>query len=132
MPRQSIKSSVYKHPTPQFVHAVRVACQGSLLLLTGVTARQRDGSVAAEGDIDGQMRQVFENIRTLLTELGATLDDVVRIVAYVTGPEHFESYIRHKYEYFGAEGPVGTVVQVIRLFDPRLLVEIEATAVVTT
>jgi enamine deaminase RidA (YjgF/YER057c/UK114 family) len=130
MPRQSIKSSVYKHPKAHFVHAVKVPCQGTLLALTGVTARLKDGSIAEQGNIDGQMRQVFENIRTLLEENGATLEHVIRTVAYVTVPEGFESYINFKHKYFGDEGPVGVVVQVQRLFDARLLVEIEATAII--
>jgi enamine deaminase RidA (YjgF/YER057c/UK114 family) len=127
-----IMAKEYGHPAGTFTHASAVAARGSLVFLSGITARDARAEVVGVGDIDAQCRQVFQNIGNILAAAGASREDVVKTNAYVTRPEYMEVYRRVKEEFFGGVGPPGTVVQVLALYDPRQLIEIEAIAVVET
>ena len=125
-----IASPLYAHPKSTFTQACAIPARGNLVYLSGITARDAAAEVVGEGDIEAQCRQVFENIAHILAEAGATREDVVKTNAYVTRPEYMEVYRRTKEAFFGGVGPPGTVVQVLALYDPRQLIEIEAIAVV--
>lgn len=130
MRAKRIVSKEYGHPVSTFTQGCAISANGSLVFLSGITARNAAGDVVAPGDIEAQCRQVFENIEKILAAAGASLEDVVKTNAYVTRSEYMEVYRRIKEHYFGAIGPPGTVVQVGALYDPRQLIEIEAIAVV--
>jgi 2-iminobutanoate/2-iminopropanoate deaminase len=125
-----IASPGYAHPKSTFTQACAIPARGEIVYLSGITARDATTAVVGEGDIEAQCRQVFQNIAQILAEAGATREDVVKTNAYVTRPEYMEVYRRTKEEFFGGVGPPGTVVQVLALYDPRQLIEIEAIAVV--
>ncbi len=108
-----------------YSRALRV---GPWVFVAGTTATDPDGKVLAEGDPAGQTRIILEKIGTALRQAGAALEDVVRTVMYVTDIDDWEAIGRVHGELLGNAAPVATMVQVQRLVDPRMLVEIEAMA----
>ncbi len=100
------------------------------MLVAGTTATLPDGEIAGLGDAAAQARQAIANIEAALTRVGATLGDVVRTRMYVTDITRWEEVARAHGEAFAAAPPVTSMVQVAALIDPRMLVEIEAEAVV--
>ncbi len=108
----------------------RVVVAGDRVLVAGTTATLPDGEIAGLGDPGAQARQAIANIDVALGRVGATLADVVRTRMYVTDITRWEEVARAHGEAFGAAPPVTSMVQVAALIDPRMLVEIEAEAVV--
>lgn len=108
-----------------------VAQPGPLLFVSGLTARTADGTVVGEGDIAAQTRQVCENLSATLRAAGGTLADVAAVCVYVVDVEQFDAIHRVRREFFPADPPASTMVEVSRLVDPRCLIEISATAVLS-
>lgn len=108
----------------------RVVQVGDRVLVAGTTATLADGSLAGEGDPGAQARQALMNVLVALERVGATAADVVRTRIYVTDIGRWEEVARVHGEVFGAHPPVTTMVEVSALIDPRMLVEIEAEAVI--
>jgi len=87
-----------------------------------------DGQVVHEGDMYEQTKQAIANIRWALQQLGADLDDVVRTRIFVTDIDRWEQVGRAHGEAFGETMPATSMVEVSRLIDRRMLVEVEAVA----
>ena len=79
----------------------------------------------------GQAERCIEIIAAALAELGAGLADVRRTRVFVTDITRWEEVARAHREAFGGSPPAATMVEVARLIDPDLLVEIEVDAVVS-
>ena len=109
----------------------RVVVVGERVLVAGTTATLPDGEIAGLGDPGAQMRQAIANVEAALAQVGAGLSDVVRTRMFVTDITRWEEVARAHGEAFAAAPPVSTMVQVAALIDPRILVEIEAEAVVS-
>jgi enamine deaminase RidA (YjgF/YER057c/UK114 family) len=105
----------------------RAVAAGDQVWVTGCTS-VADGEIVHDGDPYQQTRQAITNIAWALGELGVTLADVVRTRIYVTDIDQWESVGRAHGEAFGDVMPASTMVEVSRLIDPRLLVEVEAVA----
>ena len=116
-------------PVGAFPHAKRV---GDLLFLSGIGPRKR-GSKEVPGvtndahgnvlsyDIETQCRAVFENVRAVLEDAGATWNDIVDVTAFLTNMDDFHIYNRIYAEYFSGSGkpnPTRTTVEVNRLPTP--------------
>jgi len=101
---------------------------GDTVYVAGTTATDADGRVVGPGDAYAQTRQALANIRDALEQAGARLADVVRTRIYVTDIERWREIGRAHGEMFGEIRPASTMVQVSRLVDPAMLVEIEAEA----
>ena len=125
MKRQRVSSGTPYEALAGYSRAVRV---GDRVLVSGTTASGPDGPVAV-GDAAAQARFVLDRIEGALTELGASLRDVVRTRVFVRRIEDWEAVARVHGERFGAVRPANTLVQAI-LVHPDLLVEIEAEAVI--
>jgi enamine deaminase RidA (YjgF/YER057c/UK114 family) len=123
--RARVSSGTTYEALAGYSRAVRV---GDRVLVSGTTASGPDGPVAV-GDAAGQARFVLERIERALTEVGATLRDVVRTRIYVRRIEDWEAVARVHGERFGDVRPANTLVQAA-LVHPDLLVEIEAEAVI--
>lgn len=123
--RQLISSGAPWERIVGYSRAVRV---GQVVEVAGTTAQ--DGESVRGGDEYIQTKRILEKIAAALHEAGATLADVVRTRIFVTNIAEWQAVSRAHGEVFGEIRPVTTMVQVAALIDPRLLVEIEATAII--
>ena len=123
--RQNISSGSPWEARVGYSRAVRV---GNVVEVAGTTAQLGDS--VAGGDAYRQTVNILAKIAAALEQAGAQLTDVVRTRIYVTDISQWEAVGRAHAEVFGHIRPATTMVEVRALIDPRLLVEMEATAVV--
>ena len=109
----------------------RAVCIGNIVHIAGTAASDEHGNVIGEGDIAAQTRYIFRKIEKALHEAGASLEDVVRTRMFVTDISQWESIATVHGEFFAAIRPVATMVEVTKLLDPAMLIEIEAEAIIT-
>ena len=108
----------------------RAVREGDRIWVSGTAAVGPDGKVVAPGDLHAQTVRCIEIVAAALAELGAGLADVRRTRVFVTDIARWEDVARAHREAFGANPPAATMVQVSRLIDPDMLVEIEVDATV--
>ena len=102
-----------------------VVVSGDLVVTAGQVAFDETGQLAAD-DIDGQCRQVLENLRTCLRAAGCELSDVIKVTAFLSDLGNFPPFNSVYREYFEEPYPARSTVGVA--LPPGILVEIEATA----
>lgn len=109
-----------------YSRAVRI---GNHIHVAGTTSTGPDGQVLGPGDPGEQTRIILRKIAAAIEQAGGTVRDVVRTRIYVTDIARWEAVGRAHGEVFGDIRPASTMVEVARLIDPAMLVEIEAEAV---
>jgi enamine deaminase RidA (YjgF/YER057c/UK114 family) len=124
------------NPTPwlnhfNLHHGIEVTGAIRTLYLSGQTSTAPDGSALHPGDLTAQYRQAWANLKDALAEAGMTPANIVRLNIYTTDVDRLMSVAAELTEAFRADGAqtCSTLLGVSRLFDPALMIELEATAV---
>jgi len=126
--RENISSGTRWEPIVGYSRAVKV---GATIYVSGTTATDAEGAIVGKGDAHAQTLQALDNIQRALERAGATMAHVVRTRIYVTSiVRDWEAVGRAHGTVFGAIRPATAMVEVSRLIDPDMLVEIEADAVI--
>jgi enamine deaminase RidA (YjgF/YER057c/UK114 family) len=123
--RQNISSGGKFEPIIGYSRAVRV---GDWVLVAGSTSADNSGKVIGAGDAYAQTLQALRTAEAALAQAGAKMTDVVRTRMFVTDISQWERYGLAHGEVFGAIRPAATMVEVTRLIDPAMLIEIELDA----
>lgn len=125
--RRNVSSGARWEPVVGYSRAVRV---GNTVHVAGTAPVAADGSVFAPGDPYNQARHCLRIIERALSEAGASMGDVVRTRIFVTDISQWEAIGRAHGEFFRDIRPATSMVEVRRLIDPAMLVEIEADAII--
>jgi reactive intermediate/imine deaminase len=131
MSKQQISTGKVSAPSGHFSQAITIKASGTLVFLSGMTARKPDGSVAGIGDVEEQTRQVCENLKAAVEAAGGSLDDICRVDVYIRNMEHFDRIHKIRRQYFSAPPPASTMVEVTKFTSPDYLIEINAIAVLS-
>jgi len=129
MPKQQIRTTRVAAPSAHFSQAIAIEAKGKLVFVSGMTARKPDGTISGIGDIEEQTRQVCENIKHALEAAGASMDDVCRIDVFLRNIGDRERFNKVRQQYWPADPPASTLVEVSKFVSPEYLVEVTAIAV---
>ena len=125
VPQRAYSNAAYEKKIG-YCRAIRA---GDHVYVTGTAAFDDSGQVHAPGDAYAQTLRCFEIIRKALAYLGGDMSNVVRTRMFVTDISRWEEYGRAHAEVVGRHPPTATMVEVQRLIESELLIEIEVDAV---
>jgi len=106
------------------------ASEGRTVYVSGQVSMDAEGNVVGEGDVKRQTETVLEHVKTVLEEAGGGMDDIVKVTVFITDMELYDEIHEIRRRYFEEPYPASSMVEVSALIDPRLLIEIEAIAVI--
>ncbi len=106
------------------------APSGRTIYVSGQVALDAEGNVVGEGDVKAQTEAVLEHVKTVVEEAGGGMEDIVKVTVFITDMGLYDEIHEVRRRYFGEPFPASSMVEVSALIDPRLLIEIEAVAVV--
>jgi len=112
-----------------YSRAVRI---GNTIEVSGTCAIDQHGNPVGHGDPYLQTKRILEIIQLAIENLGGSITDVIRTRIYVTQMDQWAEIGKAHGEVFGEIRPATTMIEVASLISPEYLVEIEATAIVTT
>jgi enamine deaminase RidA (YjgF/YER057c/UK114 family) len=119
-------------PTPRGSYSlVNISQPGRMVFVAGQTASDPQGNVVGVADVRAQTRYILEKIQRAVEAAGGTIDDVVAMSVFTTDVRYHRDINEVRREILGANFPTSTMVQVVALARPELLLEINATAVIT-
>ncbi len=129
MQRQNFSSGSKWEDIVGYSRAVRV---GNIIEVTGTVASGDNGMAVGRNNAYEQTRYIYQKIEKVLQQAGASMKDVVRVRMFVTDITLWEEYGRAHSEFFKQIKPCNTMVEVSALIEPDYLIEIEATAILTS
>ncbi len=129
MTRREIRVDGLAEPISHYTDAV---VAGGLLFVSGLIAVDGHGTLVGGDDVAAQTRQVFANLRAVLSEAGCRFEDVVKVTVYLTDVDDRPKINPVRQEVFGDARPASTLVEVSRLAVPGAKVEVEAVALIPT
>lgn len=109
---------------------VQTAKVGDTIYVSGQVSHDDTGNIVGRGDMETQMRQAYSNIQKLLAQYGATIENIVDEILFVTNmDEAFAAAVKCRQEIFsGTPVIASTIVQIQRLAFPELMIEIRCVA----
>jgi 2-iminobutanoate/2-iminopropanoate deaminase len=110
-----------------YAQAVKV---GDTIYLSGQVSHDETGKIVGPGDMEAQMRQAYANIKKVLAQYGATMDNIVDEILFVTDMNTaFAAAVKCRNDIFsGTPSVASTIVQIQRLAFPELMIEIRCVA----
>jgi len=117
-------------PWEKTVGYCRALKAGNHIFVSGTAPVAEDGKTFAPGDAYAQTKRCFEIIESALDKAGASMSDVVRTRMYVVDISRWEEVGRAHGEIFAEHPPVTTMVEISKLIDPEMLVEVEVDAII--
>ena len=110
-----------------YAQAVKV---GDTIYVSGQVSHDETGKIVGRGDMEAQMRQAYTNIKKLLAQYGATMDNIVDEILFVTDMNTaFAAAVKCRQDIFsGTPIVASTIVQIQRLAFPELMIEIRCVA----
>ena len=131
MARREITSSSLPAPMRGGAFSSGVeATGGRTIYVSGQVSLDAGGNVVGEGNIKLQTETVLEHVKTVLEEAGGGMQDVVKVTVFITDMGLYDEIHEVRRRYFEEPYPASSMVEVSALIDPRLLIEIEAVAVI--
>ena len=127
MKRLNISSGAKWEEIVGYSRAVRL---GNVVEVSGTTA-VIDGKVVGIKEAYAQTKAVLQKVETALKQAGASINDVVRTRMFVTDITRWEEYPRAHNEFFKDIKPTTSIVEVKALIDPDMMIEMEATAIIS-
>jgi 2-iminobutanoate/2-iminopropanoate deaminase len=106
------------------------APSGRTIYVSGQVSLDAEGNVVGEGDVRLQTETVLEHVKTVVEEASGGMEDIVKVTVFITDMGLYDEIHEVRRRYFEEPFPASSMVEVSALIDPRLLIEIEAVAVV--
>jgi 2-iminobutanoate/2-iminopropanoate deaminase len=132
LPRTEITNPKLPAPMRRGAYSSGVeAPAGRTIYISGQVSLDAAGNVVGEGDIKLQTETVLEHVKTVVEETGGDMKDIVKVTVFITDMGLYNQIHEVRRRYFEEPYPASSMVEVSALIDPRLLIEIEAVAVVS-
>ena len=106
------------------------APEGRTVYVSGQVSMDAEGNVVGEGDVKRQTETVLEHVKTVVEEAGGGMNDIVKVMVFITDMGLYDEIHEVRRRYFEEPYPASSMFEVSALIDSRLLIEIEAVAVV--
>jgi len=118
-------------PFGVFSQAVKwTSINEDFIFISGQVARNAEGEVVGVGDIEAQTVQVLENLKAILLESGADMEDVVKVTVYVKDIKHLSKIHKVREKYWAGNYPSSTLIEIKEFVNKDFLIEIDAVAIV--
>ena len=109
----------------KIAHSAGVVASGRFLFTSGLTSRDDAGNVVGRGDMAAQVKQVYANVEAVLRQVGADYAQVIKFTIFVTDIDAYIKVLAGERPYMSGK-PASTLIEVSRLADRDLMVEVEA------
>jgi 2-iminobutanoate/2-iminopropanoate deaminase len=131
LPRREIRNSSLPAPLRRGAYSSGVEVPaGRTIYVSGQVPLDAEGNVVGDGDIGLQTETVLEHVKTVVEEAGGGMEDIVKVTVFITDMGLYDEIHEVRRRYFEEPFPASSMVEVSALVDPRLLIEIEAVAVI--